>query len=400
MSLRRAACSGAGARSGGVEGDTFGAVHERPSVAIDVGPLHGRRTGIGNAVAWTLDALADQPIGLLPFVTSSRARVEPPERRLPVPAAVALRWWARPTAAPARRLHERWLGHPDVVHGTNYVAPPTTLPTLVSVYDCWFLEHPDEAVPDVRRAAAVLTRAVADGAHVVTSSRATADRVRGLLDTDRVETVYLGPPPSPGPSEHRPDDPGADDPVGLAGRPFVLALGTVEKRKNYPTLVRAFARVASEHPDAALVIAGAPGDDFGATTRALDSLDRPVRDRIHMTGPVDEPTKSWLLANSRTLAYPSLDEGFGFPVLEAQLAGTPVVASTAGSIPEIAGSAALLSSPNDVEALAANLFWLLTSDDMSDKMIRRGHQNVERFSWERTADALNARYRFLAESGR
>lgn len=387
MSIRSATRSGAG---------TLAPVPQDLGVAIDVGPLHGNRTGIGNAVAWTIDALADQPIELLPYVTSSRAHVEPPERRLPLPAAIALRLWARPTPTSLRRLHERWIGRPDVVHGTNYVAPPTTLPTAISVYDCWFLDHPVDAVADVRRAAEVLKRAVGDGAHVVTSSQATATRVGEILATDRVEVVHLGPPPPPLPL---PTGSATGVVAGLEGKPFIVALGTIERRKNYPALVRAFERLAGEHADAQLVIAGAPGDDLAATMRSVDALREPVRRRIHMMGPVDEATKSWLIGKARALAYPSLDEGFGFPILEAQMAGTPVVASTAGSIPEIAGSAALLSPPDDVDALAANLFWMLTSDDMSEKMVRRGHDNVDRFSWDRTAAALSAMYHSLAESG-
>ena len=100
------------------------------SVAIDAGPLHGPRTGIGNAVAWTFDALREQPDGveLRPYVTSMRACVEAPERRLPIPAAVAHRIWQRTTAWKM----DRWLGHPDVVHGTNYVVPPARASRLVS----------------------------------------------------------------------------------------------------------------------------------------------------------------------------------------------------------------------------------------------------------------------------
>lgn len=369
------------------------------AVAFDVGPLHGRRTGVGNAVAWTMEALGREQVDLRPYVTSARARVEPPQRRLPMPAAVALQLWARPTPVPIRRLHERSLGRPDVVHGTNYVAPPTTLPTLISVYDCWFLEHPDDAIPDVRRAAAVLRRAVADGAHVVTSSRATARRVREILDTDRVEVVHLGPPPLLG-------APGAsDDGRGLGGRvdvpvdvPFIVAVGSIEKRKNYPVLIRAFQRLAAEHADVELVVAGAEGDDHGPTMRAVDALPADARRRVRIVGAVDETTKSWLVHHARALAYPSLDEGFGFPILEAQGAGTPVVASTAGSIPEVAGPAALLSSPGDVEALAANLHWILTSDEMHAKLVERGRRNLERFSWERTAGALASCYRRLAGS--
>ena len=185
-------------------------------VAIDVGPTHGRRTGIGNAVAWTVDALADRDdLDLQRYVTSARARLRTSERRIPMPAALALRTWSHRSMP-----MDRWLGRPDVVHGTNYVVPPARCPRVVSVYDCWFLDHPEDAEPDVVRAARVLHRAVADGAHVVTSSDATTRRVRELLDTDRVRTVLLGPPP--------PDTATmpVDTPAGLPDlADFVLALG-------------------------------------------------------------------------------------------------------------------------------------------------------------------------------
>jgi glycosyltransferase involved in cell wall biosynthesis len=361
-------------------------------VAIDVGPLHGQRTGIGHAVAGMVGALsaagADR-VSLMPYVTSTRAAREPSQRRLPIPAAAALRLWSR-SSAPT----DRWLGQPDVVHGTNYVVPPTRCPRVVSVYDCWFLESPRDVEANVRRAAAVLRRAVDDGAHVATSSAATSTRVRQLLGTDRVHTIHLGPPPVPTiPADDRP----ASLP-DLGDDPFILALGTIERRKNIPTLVSAFNRLAREHETVTLVIAGAPGNDDAAVQRAVDRLDPGVARRVRLLGPVSDIEKTWLLANARTLAYPSLDEGFGFPILEAQQLGTPVVASTAGSIPEIAGSAALLSPPLDSEALAANLYWIVNSDDMHAKLARRGLANVRRFTWSATADRLIDLYQSLARS--
>lgn len=358
-------------------------------VAIDTGPLHGPRTGIPNAIAWMIDALSQRDdVVLAPYVTSARARLRSPERRLPIPAAAALRLWAH-RSPPV----DRWLGPHDVVHGTNYVVPPTRSPRLVSVYDCWFLEHPEDAVDDVRLASAVLRRAVHDGAHVVTSSDATTRRVRDLLGTDRIHTVLLGPPPTP---VVDPDAPIATLPA-LHEQPFVLAIGTMERRKNLPTLVDAFGRLAREHDTVRLVIAGAPGNDTAAVDRAIGRLVPDAASRVVRTGPVDEPTKTWLLTNARALAYPSLDEGFGFPILEAQQAGTPVVASTAGSIPQIAGAAALLSPARDAEALAANLFWVVTNDDMHAKLARRGRANVGRFSWAATAERLATIYRELAD---
>ena len=94
------------------------------------------------------------------------------------------------------------------------------------------------------------------------------------------------------------------------------------------------------------------------------------------------------------LAYPSLDEGFGFPLLDAML-GTPVVASTAGSIPEVAGEAALLSPADDVEALAANLYWTCHRRDVRQARPARAHQR-HRFSWADTARQLTATYDELA----
>ena len=365
-------------------------------VAIDAGPLHGPRTGVGNAVAWSIDALrAMRPQSterataeLLPYVTSMRAQPADGERRLPVPAAVAHRIWARGRGP---RM-DRWLGHPDVVHGTNYVVPPTHAPRLVSVYDCWFLEHPEEAHPDVARSGLVLRRSVADGAHVVTSSAATTDRLHDLLDAPSVTTVHLGPPP---PVDARRTAPA----LGDLDAPFVLALGTVERRKNLPTLVQAFAKLADEHPTVQLRIAGRDGDDAPALDAALAGLPDSVRRRVIRHTTVDAGVKRWLLEEAAVLAYPSLDEGFGFPILEAQQVGTPVVGSSAGSIPEVAGRGALLSLPTDTHALAANLFWAIDSETKRAELIERGHANVERFSWERTAHALTDLYLQLAEQG-
>lgn len=365
----------------------------RLKVAFDVGPLYGERTGIGNAVAWTLEALETRDeLELLPYVTSTRARVEPPVRRLPLPAALAHRWWPH-WSPPLDRL----LGRPDVIHGTNYVVAPTRCARVVSVYDCWFLDNPGDAAPAVRRAGKVLRRAVDDGATVVASSEATAGRVRDLLRTDRVRTILLGPPPiHPTTTNDAPvtAPPGLGD---LTTAPFLLALGTLERRKNIPLLIDAFARVAGEHETVRLVIAGAHGDDHPAVQRAIDRLRPTTAARVVLQGHVGGETKRWLLDNARALAYPSLDEGFGFPILEAQQAGLPVVASTAGSILEVAGSAALFSAPHDVDALAANLHWVLTSDDIRTKLITRGRTNVERFSWAATAGELLALYTDLAD---
>lgn len=366
---------------------------DRPVVGFDVGPLAGHRTGVGIAVQGTLDALrAAGSVQIDPYLLSLRTTPPPGVRKLPFPAAAAHRWW-RHAAPPIDRL----LGRPDVVHGTNYVVPPARCPRLVSVYDCWFLDHPEDATPQVQRSADVLRRSVRTGAHVLTCSDATTERVRELLGTDAVTTLLLGPPPA---TVAASSDGLPAAVAALADAPYVLSLGTVERRKNIPTTVAAFARVAAEHPTIALVIAGAPGNDQAVVDRAIDRLDPATAARIVRLGPVDEATKSLLLHRAAALAYVSLDEGFGFPLLEAQQAGLPIVASTAGSIPEIAGAAALFSSPHDVDAVAANMHLAVTSTSVRSKLGAQATRNLERFSWASTATRLSTLYRDLAHGAR
>jgi glycosyltransferase involved in cell wall biosynthesis len=273
--------------------------------------------------------------------------------------------------------------------------PPTKCPRLVSVYDCWFLDHPGDATPDVRRAGDILRRSVQTGAHILTCSNATTARVRDLLDTDAVTMVPLGPPPSATVASLWPVD------IDLQpGQPFVLSLGTVERRKNVRSLIAAFERLAAEHQHVRLVIAGAPGNDQAAVDAAIELLSPTVSDRIVQLGVIDQTLKSQLLRHAAALGYVSLDEGFGFPLLEAQQAALPIVASTAGSIPEVAGAAALFSSPHDIDAIAANLHLAVTSSSVRSRLALQASRNLDRFSWTTTASLLTNLYHDLVNGAR
>ncbi len=358
-------------------------------VALDVGPLHGHRTGVGAAVAHVVEGLEERDdVRLLPYLLSFRTRPTPPTRRLPLPAAAAHRLWARGSFPRVDRV----LGAAEVIHGTNYVGPPSRRPCLVSVYDVWFLAHPERAAPAVARAAAVLRRRVRRGATVHASSRATAERAAELLGTDRVEVVHLGTPT-------RPDVPAAPpaDVADLAGRAFVLALGTLERRKNLPALVDAFGRSAGTVPELTLVLAGADGDDAEAVAAAVERLPADQRARVRRTGVVSDATKAWLLAHATALAYPSLDEGFGFPLLEAQQVDLPIVATRAGSIPEVGGEGVELVDVGDLDGLAAALIRVVTDEQVRDRLITAGRRNLDRFDWRATADAMTQLYHRLKE---
>lgn len=374
--------SGVGARIG-----------EMVTVAVDVAPLYGPRTGVALAVAGLVAALRalEDPPELVPYLTSYRARPTDGTRRLPYPAALTLRTWPRSSLPPA----DRFLRPAQVVHGTNYTVPPGRLPRLVSVYDCWFLRHEHLAVPDVRRAGRVLRRSIDKGAVVHCTSAATAGHLAQLFPGARIETIPLGPPPAlPDPGDGSRSAP-APIPE-LVGASFVLALGTVERRKNLPALVAAWGELAPRHAALWLVLAGSPGDDSPALDQALDAIGGAASRRVLRPGRVDDATKAWLLTNAAALAYPSLDEGFGFPLLEAMAAGTPVVATSVGSIPEVAGDAAILCAPDDVAGLADALHRVLTDADERERLLAAGRRRLQAFDWETTALAMSALYRDLA----
>jgi len=375
---------------------------EERRVAFDIGPCHGHRTGIGTAVAEIADAFARRHtarrfeidaelITLLPYVLSARASAVPGERKLPLPAALAQRLWSRldwPRLDP-------WLGDVDVIHGTNYVVPPSRIPSLVSVYDCWFLAHPELAGAAVARAGAVLRRRVAGGAHVHASSDATAAAVRTLLGTEAVTTVHLGRPTVPPPPARAPVS-------GLPNGPFVAAIGTRERRKNLPRLFEAFDLLTADAVggDVALVVAGAPGDDDAATTVALSRLSGTARRRTWLLGTIGDTTRSWLLHRASAIAYPSLDEGFGFPVLEAQTVGVPIVASRCGSLAEVGGDGVEYVDPLDPADIARGLARVLGDSARRTELRCAGMANLDRFSWDDTVDGLARLYTSLARGER
>jgi glycosyltransferase involved in cell wall biosynthesis len=354
-------------------------------VAFDIGPLSGPRTGVGTAVGALCDALAADPsVTLLPYITSFRARPQEGVRRLPFPAAFAHRAW-RGADWPGA---DRPLGDFDVIHGTNYVVPPSAHPRLVSVYDCWFLRQPSQATGDVRRAGAVLRRAIAHGATVHASSHATAATVRELFPSALVEVIHLAATPLPAPA---PEPPIPE----IDGGGYVLSVGTLERRKNLPRLVTAFAHVARELPELRLVLAGGNGDDARAVDDAIDAVGPEVAARVLRTGYVDDATRSWLMHHAAVLAYPSLDEGFGFPLLDAMQARVPIVATRVGSIPEVAGDAALLSEPTDVEGLAHHLVSAVASTETRAGLVEAGSRQLRAFSWSETARGMSALYHRL-----
>lgn len=264
---------------------------------------------------------------------------------------------------------------------------PDAPPAAIFVYDLAFRLRPAE-VPWQQRLylGSVLGPALRQAAAVLVISERTR---QDLLDCyplpglDRkVSVVPLGV------SDHAPAGPlPADLEPG-----FILAIGTVEPRKNYPRLLGAYRGLRSRLPDVpALVIAGRPGWAYG------DTLDR-IQDEpgVRYLGHVDEPTLSALYESAGALAFPSLYEGFGLPLLEAMARGLPAVVGASGALPELAGDAAVLVDPENVDDIAAGLEKVLSDRELRERLRELSLERVKGFTWERCASLTRKALRDIA----
>lgn len=167
-------------------------------------------------------------------------------------------------------------------------------------------------------------------------------------------------------------------------RDYVLAVGTVHPRKNYARLIQAFSRIKDFNLQ--LVIVGKRGWLYESIYEQVTKLGLQTRVLFLAYVPIEDMPA--LVSGARVLAFPSLHEGFGMPVLEAQACGTPVVCSMTSSLPEVAGDGALFVDPYDVDALAAAIERVMTDSALRDKIINNGFRNIKRFSWDASARAV------------
>lgn len=371
-------------------------VSTRLSVGLDVTSLIGPRTGVGAFTAEVVGGLARRnDLVVRAFAVSWRGR-DGLAATLPDGVTVARRpMAARPLRTLWRRADcpaiERWTGALDVVHGPNFVVPPARRAAeVVTVHDLTAWRFPELVDRATAQYPALVARAVARGAWVHTPSRTVADEVVERLgaDPDRVVAILNGAP------DLGPAGAGRDAATGrsIAGAEgYVLAVGTVEPRKDLAGLVRAFDLAAAEIDDVRLVLAGPDG--WGAEALEWARAGAHHGDRIMRLGWVDDDQRAALLRGATVVAYPSVYEGFGLVPLEAMSAGVPVVTTRAGAIPEVVGDAAELVDVGDTAALAAALVRVLGDDARRAQLVAAGHRRLEDFSWDDTVDELVALYR-------
>lgn len=277
-----------------------------------------------------------------------------------------------------------WQDRPDVTF-----VPAHTLPlafpgrAVVTIHDLGFKYFPEAHAIQQRLYLDWTTRYSARRASVILAdSQATADDLMKFYGTtaDKIRVVY--------PGVEKPASAASVDirqKYGLPARYF-LFIGTLQPRKNIARIAQAYQQWKADHPNdaAGLVLAGGKGwlYDPGWVQNI---------EGVYLPGYIDDVDKAALYKNALALVFPTLYEGFGFPVVEAMHSGTPVIASNTSSLPELVGNAGLLVAPLTVEAIAGAMGKISEDENLAKILHERGYTQAAKFTWEQTAQkTMNA----------
>ncbi|MBZ5594534.1 MAG: glycosyltransferase family 4 protein [Acidobacteriia bacterium] len=260
----------------------------------------------------------------------------------------------------------------DLFHGLNQRLPTIRFRRMVTTFHDLFVLTGDYSTPEFRRRFAEQARqAAAESDAIITVSEFTARQVETLLGVERSRLHVV---------HHGTNRRAPADRAPAARQNLILNVGAIQHRKNIARLVEAFERTP---PGWKLALAGSAG--YGAAEILARIGNSRRRGDIEVLGYVPAEALGGWYARASVFAFPSLDEGFGMPVLEAMAAGVPVMASNRAALPEVCGDAALLVDPEDVAGLAAALERLMRDQALREELMARGVDRASRFSWEKAA---------------
>ncbi|MHB1133604.1 MAG: glycosyltransferase family 4 protein [Chloroflexota bacterium] len=366
-------------------------------IAIDYTPAVHQGAGIGRYTRCLVQALAelDAENEYVLFYSYSGRKPEWPfaahpnfiEKGVSVSdRALSIIWHRLGLPLPVNLV----VGSVQVYHATDFALPPLRRSAgLVTVHDLSFILFPDHADSGL---VSYLERAVPQSVRrarlVLADSENTRNDLVCLLDAkpERVEVLYAG-------VEAR-FQPVVDETVLESVRqryglnwPFILSLGTIERRKNLARLVQAYGRLRARRPLLPkLLIVGRRGWLYEDVFAAVEELG--LQNEIIFPGYIADEDLPALYSLAQLFVYPSLYEGFGLPPLEAMACGTPVVAANTSSLPEVLVDAAVLVPPTDVEALADGMGRALADEELRASLRERGLVRAGDFTWQRAARRL------------
>lgn len=378
----------------------------RASIGIDYTAAYEQGAGIGRYVRELVRALAahDGQTSYRLFVAGAVSESLPPAPGSNFswcPTHISPLWFARLWHRAQLPLPvEVFTGRIRLYHATDFTLPPV-LPgtrTLLTVHDLSFVRAPETATPVLKAYLdRIVPRSVRRADHVLADSQATKNDLIELYGTppDKISVLLSGVNPEFAPVTDPAARKEACQRYNIPEHPYILSIGTVQPRKNYARLAQALAALGPEWQDVHLVIVGGRGWLDSPIYQTVADLG--LNERIHFVGFARDEDLPAIYSAATGLAYPSLYEGFGFPVLEAMACGIPVVTSKVSSIPEVAGDAALLVDPYDVDDLTDALRRLLADSQLRGDLVKRGFEQAARFTWAQAAQQLKNIYDRMLE---
>lgn len=373
-------------------------------IGIDANPLLGDRGGVGWHTYHLLKALLDlkEKDGQVEFVAyvrpgalSAYAADLEPFREAEV--AGRLRW------VETGKLGMRWRGWVDgldLYHGTNFkMRASGRFGGIVTVHDLWLDRYPQYSTKLLgQRASFYRTRRTAWLARrVITVSEASARDIESLygLPWNRIAVI-----PNAVSDDFRPvQEPDAPAQIrrrfGLPADRFILFVGGADPRKNHRVLLRAYAQRADRLSDYCVVLVGDVHHRFGDMMETARGLG--LESHVVCPGRLSLADLRRLYSQATVFVFPSIYEGFGMPVLEAMACGAPVITSNTTSLPEVAGDAALLVDPENVEALGGALQRMVDDAALRATLRAKGFERIKGFTWDRSARMTMNLYRELCQ---
>ncbi len=275
-------------------------------------------------------------------------------------------------------------------HSPNYSTPPVIgARSLVTVHDLSFMVFPQYAYPSLQKyLESAVPKSIKRASHVLADSESTKQDLVNLLNVpdDKISVVYSGVDANFQPQAKETIEETLEA-LHIQGFPYILSVGTLEPRKNFDGLIRAFniAKMEFDIPHH-LVIAGGEGWLYESIIK--EYIKSPYKDEIHFLGFVPDDRLPSLYSGADVFAFPSHYEGFGLPPLEALACGTPVLAARNSSLPEVLGNAALWVSDADTTSIAEGLYKLITDENLRTTLLKNSQDQLRKFTWENGAKAL------------
>lgn len=272
---------------------------------------------------------------------------------------------------------------PDVLFVPSHLLPPITpTKTVVTIHDLAWKYFPEAySKANIRIQEFAIRRAIKRGAEIIVYSDSTASDLKQFykVDGEKIHFVPMGfdqpKQRSSNLSQNRRDE---------VGDQYLLFVGRLELKKNLLNLIRAYEMLRGERKiQHRLVLVGKEGHGFSEIKEQIDACK--YSSDIITSGFVTEEEKNALYNNASLLVFPSLFEGFGFPILEAYAAGIPVITSNLSSMPQVAGKGAILVNPEKPFEIAAAISQILNKPDLASRLIRAGKDEIKKYSWERCA---------------